>query len=64
MQTILVAFLVTAAPVAAQQYTARQTGDIVQLRDAGHDVVVSIVPSVGNIAFDMTVKGQKILRWP
>ena len=48
----------------AQPYTARQNGDVVQLRDAKHDTTVSIVPSVGNIAFEMTVKGQNILRWP
>ncbi|MGB2716164.1 MAG: aldose 1-epimerase [Vicinamibacterales bacterium] len=54
-----------AAPTASfQQYSARQHGDVVELRDAKNDVSVSIVPSVGNIAFDMTVKGQKILRWP
>lgn len=51
-------------PASFQQYTARQNGDVVELRDAKNDVSVSIVPSVGNIAFDMTVKGQKILRWP
>jgi aldose 1-epimerase len=54
----------TASPVAAQQYAALQNGDIVELRDAKHDVSVSVVPAVGNIAVDMTVKGQKILRWP
>lgn len=48
----------------AQPYSARQDAGIVRLTDAGHDVVVSIVPSVGNVAFDMTVKGQKVLRWP
>ena len=53
-----------AAPVFAQQYSASQNGDVVELRDAKHDTSVSIVPSVGNIAFDMTVKGHKILRWP
>lgn len=62
----VVAALILAAPMTAsfQQYSARQNGDVVELRDAKHDVSVSIVPSVGNIAFDMTVKGQKILRWP
>jgi aldose 1-epimerase len=63
--TLAVALLtVAASPARAQQYTAQQNGDLVELRDAKHDVSVSIVPSVGNIAFDMTVKGQKVLRWP
>src|SRR5688500_1721024 len=61
---LLIAVLVLPGAAAQQQYSARQNGDIVELRDAKHDVSVSIVPSVGNIAFDMTVKGQKILRWP
>jgi aldose 1-epimerase len=53
-----------AASAFLSQYSARQNGDVVELRDTKHDVTVSIVPSVGNIAFDMTVKGQKVLRWP
>ena len=36
----------------------------VQLQDAKTQTVVSIVPSVGNIAFEMKVKGQNVLRWP
>ena len=46
------------------QYTARQTGEIVQLSDQQHDVVVSIVPDIGDLAFEMKVKGQDILRFP
>ena len=60
----LIAALVLPGAAAQQQYSAQQNGDVVELRDGKHDVSVSIVPSVGNIAFDMTVKGQKILRWP
>jgi len=56
--------LAVATPASAQQYSARQTGDIVQLNDAKTDTKVSIVPSVGNIVFEMKVKGQNILRWP
>jgi aldose 1-epimerase len=51
-------------PVSAQQYSARQIGQVVRLRDAEHQTVVSIIPSVGNIAFEMTVKGHNVLRWP
>ena len=53
-----------AAPVFAQQYSARQTGDVVRLEDTARQTVVSIVPSVGNIAFEMKVKGHEVLRWP
>ena len=53
-----------AQPVRAQQYTARQDGDVVELQDTKTQTTVSIVPSVGNIAFSMKVKGQEILRWP
>ena len=56
--------IAVAAPVAAQPYSARQNGGVVQLQDAKTQTVVSIVPSVGNIAFEMKVKGQNVLRWP
>ena len=62
---VLVALL-TALPVpaAAQAYTARQDGDVIELADPTHQTTVSIVPSVGNIAFSMKVKGHEVLRWP
>ena len=52
------------AQASAQPYTARHAGDVVELRDASHDVAVSSVPAVGNTAFRMTVKGHDVLRWP
>jgi aldose 1-epimerase len=66
-RTVLLAALVlvaAASPAAAQRYLARQDGDVVRLQDAGTETRVSIVPSVGNIVFEMTVKGQNVLRWP
>src|SRR5262245_15907118 len=48
----------------AQPYSARRNGDVVQLQDARTQTIVSILPSVGNIAFEMTVKGHDVLRWP
>ena len=48
----------------AQPYSARRTGDVVQLEDARSQTIVSILPSVGNIAFAMKVKGHDVLRWP
>ena len=53
-----------AIPVSAQPYSAQQHGDVVQLQDAKTQTVVSIVPSVGNIVFEMTIKGQNVLHWP
>jgi aldose 1-epimerase len=55
---------VVATSAFTQPYSSSRTGDTVQLQDAGTQTTVSIVPSVGNIAFEMTVKGQNILYWP
>jgi aldose 1-epimerase len=56
--------VVMAVPAAAQPYDARRKGDIVQLEDTRNQVVVSIITSVGNMAYEMTVKGHNILRFP
>ena len=53
-----------AAPVEAQRYAAVRDGDIVRLNDRTSDIVVSILPAVGNIAFEMRVKGHNVLRFP
>jgi aldose 1-epimerase len=53
-----------AVPAAAQPYSARRTGDIVELQDQKSRTTVSIVPSVGNIAFEMKVNGTNVLWWP
>ncbi|MGH9139588.1 MAG: aldose 1-epimerase, partial [Vicinamibacterales bacterium] len=60
----LVLCAVAVLPAAAEQYTAKQNGDIVRLEDAGTQTVISIVPSVGNIAFEFSVQGHNVLRWP
>src|SRR5205809_2112026 len=49
--------------LAAARYTATATPDLVGLRDQVADVVVSVAPKTGNIAFSMTVKGREILFW-
>ena len=54
----------SSVPALAQQYVARQTDDVVRLEDTKHQTVVSIIPSVGNIAYEMTIKGHNVLRWP
>jgi aldose 1-epimerase len=57
-------FLAVATAAFAQPYSSHRSGDVVQLQDARTHTIVSILPSVGNIAFEMTVKGQNILYWP
>src|SRR5688500_19317347 len=60
----MLASIVAAVPAEAQQYAARQKGDIVQLEDQKNQTTVAIITSVGMIAYEMTVKGQNILRGP
>jgi aldose 1-epimerase len=61
---LVAAWMCGAASAGAQPYSARQTGDIVRLEDTGAQTVVSIVTSVGDIVFEMKVKGQDVLRFP
>jgi aldose 1-epimerase len=61
---LLAAACVVAAPAMAQPYTATREGEAVTLADARSRTEVSILPSVGNIAYRMTVKGHDVLRWP
>ena len=49
---------------AAADYSAQRIGEIVRLEDRDAQTVVSIVPSVGDIAFELRVKGENILHWP
>jgi aldose 1-epimerase len=60
-----VALLLCVAVTASAQarYSAKQTGDIVQLRDTRTDTTVSVMTSVSN-AYEMVVKGQNIIRIP
>lgn len=46
---------------AQARYSAKQTGDIVQLRDARTDTTVSVMTSLSN-AYEMVVKGQNLIR--
>jgi aldose 1-epimerase len=55
---------VAAVFAADAPYGARRRGDVVQLEDSKAQTVVSIFPSVGDVAFEMTVKGHNILHWP
>ena len=53
-----------ALPVLSAQYGVQHTSDVVRLEDTATGTTVSILPGVGNIAFEMKVKGQNVLRWP
>src|SRR5262245_40036600 len=48
----------------AQQYAARRNGDIVTLEDTKNQTTVSVITSVGNIAYEFKIKGQNVLRFP
>jgi aldose 1-epimerase len=63
LSALLVSF-VCAAPSAAQPYSARRNGEVVELQDQKSRTTVSIVPSVGNIAFELKVNGTNVLWWP
>jgi aldose 1-epimerase len=60
--------LMAAGSSLAQPYTARQIEDhgigVVRLTDAAHGVEVSVVPSIGNLAYEMKVHGKNILHFP
>jgi len=60
----LSAALLVVISSANAQYSARQDGDVVQLKDGQHKIVVSILPSVGDVVFEMEVNGENILRFP
>src|SRR5687767_5643923 len=61
---ILAACCFTATSTMAQPYSATREGEAIRLADARAQTEVWILPSVGNIAYRMTVKGHDILRWP
>ncbi|MBZ5659668.1 MAG: aldose 1-epimerase [Acidobacteriia bacterium] len=59
---ILIALLFVSS--AKAQYSARTDGEVVHLEDSAHQIRVSIVLSVGNVAFEMRVKDQNVLYFP
>ncbi len=46
------------------QYSAHRSGDIVRLEDARHKTIISIIPSVGDVTFEMQVNGKNVLYFP
>ena len=64
LQRWALAALVTlafAAPAAAQRYTAKQNGELIELNDTTAQMHVSVVPSLSN-AWHIQVKGQNLVR--
>src|SRR5688572_16439928 len=53
--------LAVAAPAAAQRYTARQDGEVIELADATSQMHVSVVWSMSN-AWRIQVKGKDLVR--
>ena len=53
---------------ATPKYSAEKTMDhgveVIRLRDSAHAVEVSIVPSVGNRAYELKIHGKNILHFP
>jgi aldose 1-epimerase len=64
---IVVLLLALPFASAAQNYNAQKTSDhgvaIVRLTDAAKGVEVSIVPSIGNRAYEIKVHGKNILHF-
>jgi aldose 1-epimerase len=52
----------------AENYSAQRTTldgiEIVQLTDAAHKTQVSIIPSIGNMAYELKVNGANVFWWP
>src|ERR1700716_3527027 len=55
--------LACAAPAAAQPYTAKQNGDVIELGDATGQMSVSVVWTMSN-AWRIQVKGKDLVRAP
>ena len=53
--------LALAAPAAAQRYTAKQDGVLIELADTGAQMNVSVVWSMSN-AWRIQVKGKDLVR--
>ena len=64
MRTHLLVFSILLAMRASAQYTAQRIGDVVRLADRHTQTEVGIATAVGNVPFEMKVKGHNILRFP
>ncbi|HEY7307676.1 MAG TPA: aldose 1-epimerase [Bryobacteraceae bacterium] len=68
MRTLFILLALPAVTLAASQYSAIKATDhgveIVRLADSARGVEVSIVPSVGNRAYELRVHGKNLLYFP
>jgi aldose 1-epimerase len=68
VRSLLLIAALSATAASGQNYRAEQTIDhgvqIVRLTDTASAVEVSIVPSIGNRAYEMKVHGENILYFP
>jgi aldose 1-epimerase len=46
------------------QYSAQREGDVVRLADSQRRMTLGVLPSRGNMAFELTVKGKNVLYFP
>lgn len=60
---LLIPFMSQAANYTAEK-TSRDGLEVIRLADASHKTELSIVPSVGNIAFEMKVNGKNVFWFP
>lgn len=61
---VVVALAALFAGTQQPRYAVIRTSNVVQLEDRTSQTKVSVIPSVGNVAFEMSVKGQQVLRFP
>jgi len=68
MRRYFVLLILPVAIAAAPRFTAHKTADhgieIVRLADTGHGVELSVVPSIGNRAYELKVHGKNLLYFP
>ena len=68
MRITLFVFLAIAAMSNAQNYTAQKVVvegiEVMRLADAARQTEVSIAPSIGNLAYEMNVKGRNVFWAP
>lgn len=65
---LLFGVLLSAMPLAAEPYSVRKTVSggvpVVELADPAHQTSVSVAPSLGNIAYEMMVRGKNAFWFP
>lgn len=68
MKTVLILLAIAGLSTAANRYSALKTTDhgteVIRLSDSSRDVVVSIAPSFGNRAYELSVHGKNLLYFP